>query len=449
MDISNSGKLPPQSTEIEQAVLGSVLLEKDVIITVMEMISPEYFYQDSNQKIFRACIDLHNNEKPIDILTVSEYLRQSNDLETVGGEHYISSLTNRVASSANIEFHCEVIRHKFVKREFIRISNEGLTMGYDQTMKDSKVTDWLSDQAVYLNEITQKKVMRDNVDLIRQVTKQIEQASQNKGLIGIPTGFTEIDELLLGYQSMDLIIKAARPSMGKTAHALCEAINMVVNEDKYVAFFSLEMSAEQLMLRIICLQTGISSDKLRSGTLESYDWKKYNEEITKLETSKLFICDDIYSLQGIKNKAKSLKVKGKLDIMFIDYLQLIEVYEKTESRRQQIEIISRQLKLLAKSLNIPVILLSQLSRAVESRSGSKIPMLSDLRDSGSLEQDADIVTFLYRPEYYGIDEDEQGNPTSGVTLFIVAKNRSGSLKDVEMTFVHNLMKFVNKIQDPF
>jgi len=442
------GKIPPQALDLEEVVLGAMMIDKKGVDEVIDILSPEAFYKEAHQYIFDAIFKLFENSEPIDLLTVSSQLRKNQKLDQVGGDFYLISLTQKVSSSAHIEFHARIILQKFIQRSLIKISNEIIEDSYDET-KD--VFDLLDKAESKLYEVTQgniKKSSETAQDLVIQAKKKIEEISNKEGLSGIPSGFDKLDKLTSGWQESDLIIVAARPGMGKTALTLSMARNIAVNQNIPVAFFSLEMASVQLITRLISSETGLSSEKLRTGRLEKHEWEQLNVKVKSLEKAPLFI-DDTPSLSifDLRAKARRLSSQHGIKLIVVDYLQLMTAGggQKGGNREQEISMISRNLKALAKELSIPVIALSQLSRAVETRGGSKRPLLSDLRESGAIEQDADIVSFIYRPEYYKIDEwdDEERTPTDGQAEFIVAKHRNGGLDNIRLKFIGNLGKFDN------
>ncbi len=442
------GKIPPQAIDLEEVVLGAMMIDKKGVDEVIDILSPDAFYKEAHKHIFEAIFKLFENSEPIDLLTVSSQLKKDAKLDSVGGDFYLISLTQRVSSSAHIEFHARIILQKFIQRSLIKISNEIIEEAYDET-KD--VFDLLDNAEAKLYEVTQgnvKKSTETAQSLVIQAKKKIEEISNKEGLSGIPTGFTKLDKLTSGWQPSDLIIVAARPGMGKTALTLTMARNIAVNSNIPVAFFSLEMSSVQLITRLISSETGLSSEKLRTGKLEKHEWEQLNVKVKTLEKAPLFI-DDTPSLSifDLRAKARRLASQYGIKMIMIDYLQLMTAggSQKGGNREQEISMISRNLKALAKELNVPVIALSQLSRAVETRGGSKRPLLSDLRESGAIEQDADIVSFIYRPEYYKIDEwdDEERSPTEGQGEFIVAKHRNGGLDNIRLKFIGHLGKFDN------
>jgi replicative DNA helicase len=442
------GKLPPQATDLEEAVLGALMLEKDALSSVIDILKPEVFYRDNHQKIFRAIQVLFEKTSPVDILTVTSQLRSQGELEMIGGAYYITELTNRVASAANIEFHSRIIIQKFIQRELIRISTEVINSAYEDT---TDVLDLLDKAEKNLFDIAQNNLRRDSRkmdDLLHETLKEIEALKDKKdGLTGVASGFTDLDRMTSGWQKSDLVIIAARPAMGKTAFVLTCARNAAVDFNKPVVVFSLEMSSVQLVNRLISGETEIEQEKIRKGTLEEWEWQQIHSKIGRLEQAPLII-DDTPALNIFEFRAKCRRLKSQHDIqlIIIDYLQLMQGKSADGkgggNREQEIGSISRALKSVAKELNVPVIALSQLSRAVESRpGGSKRPMLSDLRESGSIEQDADMVLFLYRPEYYGLDVDEDNNPTQGVGEVIIAKHRNGETGRVRLKFVGKFVKF--------
>jgi replicative DNA helicase len=442
------GKIPPQATDLEEVVLGAMMIDKKGVDEVIDILSPDAFYKDSHKHIFEAIFKLFENSEPIDLLTVSSQLKKDEKLDLVGGDFYLISLTQRVSSSAHIEFHARIILQKYIQRSLIKISNEIIEEAYDET-KD--VFDLLDNAEAKLYEVTQgnvKKSTETAQSLVIQAKKKIEEISNKEGLSGIPTGFDKLDKLTSGWQPSDLIIVAARPGMGKTALTLTMARNIAVDFNTPVAFFSLEMSSVQLITRLISSETGLSSEKLRTGKLEKHEWEQLNVKVKTLEKAPLYI-DDTPSLSifDLRAKARRLASQYGIKMIMIDYLQLMTAggSQKGGNREQEISMISRNLKALAKELNVPVIALSQLSRAVETRGGSKRPLLSDLRESGAIEQDADIVSFIYRPEYYKIDEwdDEERSPTEGQGEFIVAKHRNGGLENIRLKFIGHLGKFDN------
>lgn len=442
------GKIPPQAIDLEEAVLGAMMIDKKGVDEVIDILRPEAFYEVAHQHIFEAIYQLFQDSKPIDLLTVSTQLKKNERLDIAGGDFYLISLTQKVSSSAHIEYHARIILQKFIQRSLIKISSEIIEDAYDETQD---VFDMLDRAEAKLYDVTQGNLKRSSEtaqDLVIQAKKKIEEISNKQGLSGIPSGFDKLDRLTSGWQPSDLVIVAARPGMGKTALTLSMARNISVNQNIPVAFFSLEMSSVQLITRLISSETGLSSEKLRTGKLEKHEWEQLNVKVKGLEKAPLYI-DDTPSLSifDLRAKARRLASQHGIKLIIIDYLQLMTAggSQKGGNREQEISTISRNLKALAKELDVPVIALSQLSRAVETRGGSKRPILSDLRESGAIEQDADIVSFIYRPEYYKIEEwdDEERSPTEGQAEFIVAKHRNGGLDNIRLKFIGHLGKFDN------
>ena len=450
------GKIPPQALDLEEAVLGAMLIDKKGVDEVIDILQPDAFYKTAHQYIFNSIYQLFHDSQPIDLLTVSSALRKDGKLEIVGGEFYLVQLSQRVASSAHIEFHARIILQKFIQRSLIRISNEIIETAY----KDSTdVFDLLDEAESKLYDVTQGNIKRSSQsaqNLVIEAKTRIEEISKREGLSGVSTGFQKLDKLTSGWQPSDLIVIAARPGMGKTALTLSMARDIAVTKEIPVAFFSLEMSSVQLITRLISAETGLSSEKLRTGKLADHEWQQLNVKVTDLEKAPLFI-DDTPSLSifDLRAKARRLASQNGIKLIIVDYLQLMTAgsSSKVGNREQEISTISRNLKALAKELDVPVIALSQLSRAVETRGGTKRPMLSDLRESGAIEQDADIVSFIYRPEYYNIDEwdDDEHTPSEGQAELIVAKHRNGGLDNIRLKFISHLGKFedIDNFDSPF
>jgi len=437
------GKLPPQATEVEEAVLGALMLERDAYVTVADIIDTSSFYKEEHQKIFEAIKELSTNEKPVDLLMVTQELKDREQLDEVGGPGYITQLTRRVASAAHIEFHSRIIAQKFIQRELIRVSSEIQGKSYDDTMDVDDLIDFSESSLFQVAERNIKKETRPIKPVLNEAIVQIEKARQRKdGLSGVPSGFTALDRITSGWQKTDLIIIAARPSMGKTAFVLSMARNMAVDHNRATAVFSLEMSSIQLVNRLIAAETELGNDKLKTGRLENYEWEHLNRKISALEKAPIFIDDTpALSIFEFRAKCRRLKMQHDIQVVIVDYLQLMTAgTDSRGSREQEVSTISRSLKAIAKELNIPILALSQLNRSVESREGKR-PQLSDLRESGAIEQDADIVTFIHRPEYYGMTEDDSGNSLIGVAEIIIAKHRNGATGDVHLAFKKELAKF--------
>ncbi len=445
------GKIPPQAIELEEAVLGAVMLEKDAVIEVLDILTPDSFYKEEHQKIFQAILSLSSNDKAIDILTVTEELRKLKVLDQVGGPLYITQLTNRVASAAHIEFHSRIIAQKFIQRELIRVSTEIQNRAFDDSIDVNDLLDFSEGELFNVAQGNIKKETRKINVLLKEAINQIEEASKREdSLSGIPSGFTKLDRLTSGWQKSDLVIVAARPSMGKTAFVLTMARNMAVDHGKSVAFFSLEMSSLQLVNRLIVAETELPSDRIRNGRLADFEWAQLDYKIKKLVEAPIYIDDTpAISIFELRAKCRRLKRQFDVDIVIIDYLQLMTGTTDTRgNREQEVSTISRALKGISKELNVPVIALSQLNRSVEIRSGSKRPQLSDLRESGAIEQDADMVLFIHRPEKYGFFEDEEGNSLRGLAEIILAKHRNGPIGDIILRFRDEFAKFID-LEDDF
>jgi len=444
------GKVPPQAKDLEEAVLGAIMLEKSAFDTVVEILKPECFYSDGHQRIYRAMQGLQQKNQPIDILTVVEELKSREELDMVGGPYYVTKLTNAVVSAANIEAHSRIILQKFIQRELIRISGEIISDSYEDS---TDVFDLLDDAESKLFEITNNHLRKnfDSIDtvLVKTVQRIEDMRHRNEDITGVPTGFSSLDRVTYGWQSTDLIILAARPSVGKTAFALNLARNACLHPTKPtpIAFFSLEMSAGQLVQRILSAESEIWLEKIARGKLEEHEMKQlYAKGIQRLAKAPMFI-DDTAALNIFELRAKCRRLKNKHNIgmIIIDYLQLMSgSNDRNSNREQEISKISRDLKGLAKELQVPIIALSQLSREVEKRGakdGNKIPQLSDLRESGAIEQDADMVMFLYRPEYYDITANEFGESNKGETHVRIAKHRNGTLETVKLRALLHIQKF--------
>ncbi len=445
------GKIPPQARELEEAVLGAVMLEKNAFDAVIEVLKPECFYVEAHQRIFRSMQGLAQKSQPIDILTVVEELRMREELDLVGGPYYVTKLTNSVVSSANIEAHARIILQKFIQRELIRISGEIIGDAYEDS---TDVFDLLDDAESKLFEITNNHLRKnfDTIDsvLVKTIQRIEDLRHKNEDVTGVPSGFPSLDRVTYGWQNTDLIILAARPAVGKTAFALNLARNAAMNPSKPtgVALFSLEMSAGQLVQRILAAESEIWLEKIARGKLEEHEMKQlYARGIQRLAQAPLFI-DDTAALNIFELRAKCRRLKNKhnIGLIIIDYLQLMSGTNdnKNSNREQEISNISRNLKGLAKELSVPIIALSQLSRAVETRGakdGTKMPQLSDLRESGAIEQDADMVMFLYRPEYYDITTNELGENNRGETIVRIAKHRNGSLETIKLRALLHIQKF--------
>jgi len=439
------GKLPPQAVDLEEAVLGAMMLEKDAVTAVIDMLHPDVFYKEAHQAIYSAIHKLFSSNQPIDILTVTNELKSGGNLELAGGAYYITQLTSRIASSANIEFHAGILMQKHLQRELIRISTETIRDSFEDTTDVFDQLDRAEQNLFQISETNLRKKTQLMEDIIHTVLQQIDAARKHDSTYtGVPSGFSELDSITGGWQKSDLIVVAARPGMGKTAFVLSMARNMAVEYNKPVAFFSLEMTSEQLVTRLLSSESELSANQLRKGQLQSYQWEQLNARINKLVRAPLYI-DDTPALSVFELRAKCRRLKAQHDIQMIivDYIQLMTSGQEGKgNREQEISTISRSLKSLSKELGVPVIALSQLNRSVETRPNtSKKPQLSDLRESGAIEQDADLVLFIYRPEYYKLTEDENGNSTEGKAMIIVGKHRNGATGEIRLRFVSNFARF--------
>ncbi len=446
------GTVPPQAVELEEAVLGALMLERDSIIAVQEYITADTFYTEEHRIIYKAIETLSAELKPIDLYTVTEQLKVRKELKKVGGAAYLAQLTQKVGSAANVEFHAKIIAQKYVQRELIRSATEIQRRSYDE---DQDVTDLIGFAEGEIFKVAEghvKRSVQNAKDILAKALAQIEEASKNTSAFnGVQSGFMALDRVTMGWQPSDLIIIAARPSMGKTAFVLSMARNMAIEYQQPVAFFSLEMSAVQLMMRLIVAETGLYSNDIKSGRLTPEQWRHLESATKPLGTAPLFIDDTpALSVFEFRSKARRLKIHNDIKIIVIDYLQLMTGSQDTKgsgNREQEVAFISRTLKAIAKELNVPMIALSQLSRATEQRGGSKRPQLSDLRESGAIEQDADIVAFIHRPEYYGMNTDENGLPTAGLAEIILAKHRNGAVCDVKLRFLKDQARFADMEAD--
>lgn len=441
MDYSNSStrKLPPQNMDAEQSVLGGILLENEAINKVAEHITEEDFYRESHRKIFLSMLELFEKNEPIDLITLTDVLKKKNHLEDVGGAAYLSSLVDNIATASNIAYYAKIVREKAILRRLVSAATEIVTKGYE----DSEDVEDLLDQAERsIFEITEKQIRPSFFDLktiLKESFKTIERLYEKKEFVtGVPTGFAEIDRLTAGLQPADLIVVAGRPSMGKTAFCLNIAQYAAIEANIPVAVFSLEMSKEQIALRMLCSEGRVDAQKLRRGFLEKEDWQKLIRAIDALSQAPIFI-DDTPALTALEMKAKArrLKAEHKLGLIIVDYLQLMRGKGGSDNREQEISDISRSLKALAKELNLPIVALSQLNRRVEDRP-NKRPQLADLRESGAIEQDADVIAFIYRDELYNRSED---NPNKGTAEIMVGKQRNGPTGDIKLTFVDKYTRF--------
>ena len=445
-------KIPPQAIDFEEAVLGAIMIDKNAMAEIGDILSPEVFYKESHKDIYTVLEKLFQEGEPIDTLMVTSKLKQNKKLKSCGGTHYLAELTNRVISSANIEYHARIIVQKHIQRELITTCSSIIKDAFDESTDAIELLDEVESKIFSISEINIKKKYLTASKLIQNAIKEIERIGNiEEGVSGIPSGFDDIDNITSGWQNSELIIIAARPGMGKTAFVLSMARNIAVNYQMPVAIFSLEMSSLQLINRLITAETGLDQQKLRSGKLDKWEWEILHNKIKDIEKADIYIDDTpALSVFDLRAKCRRLQSEHGIKLIIIDYLQLMTTKDHRGNREQEISHISRSLKGIAKELEVPVIALSQLSRAVETRGGSdKRPVLSDLRESGAIEQDADIVSFIYRPEYYGISEWDvsPSGPTEGEAEFIIAKHRNGPTHRSRLRFESKLIKFTSLNND--
>ncbi len=435
----SSHKLPPQNLEAEQSVLGGILIENEAINRVMEILDADDFYRDGHRKIFNALINLSERDEPADLITLTNELRKIDQLDSIGGASYLASLIDSVPTAANIEYYAKIVKEKSILRKLIQTSTEIITQSYEDR---GDVEVFLDEAERAIFDISEKRVRPSFFsirDVVKESFKTIERLFQKKELVtGVPSGFKELDRMTAGFQPSDLIIIAGRPSMGKTAFCLNVAQYAAVENKIPVAVFSLEMSKEQLVIRMLCSEAHVEGTRLRTGFLNESDWPKLTIAAGNLSESPIYIDDSAaLSVLELRAKARRLKSERGLGMLIIDYLQLMKGRARVESRQQEISEISRSLKALAKELNIPVIAVSQLSRKTEERTGNR-PQLSDLRESGAIEQDADLILFIYRDEVYNRSED---NPNRGKAEVVIGKQRNGPIGKVELAFLDKFTTF--------
>ena len=437
MDI---GKIPPNDTEAEQAVLGSMLTDKEATIAAIEVLKEEDFYREDNKLIYRAILNLYNRAEPIDIITLKSELTSMGKFDAIGGLEYLADLPERVPTTANVDRYIKIVEEKSILRNLIRTANEIITLGYDPTEEVENIMDSAEKKIFDIMQSKNQKGYTPIKDILVDTFAQLEQLyNQKQHITGVPTGFADLDYKTAGLHGSDLVLVAARPAMGKSAFALNIATNAAVRAKVPVAIFSLEMSKEQMVNRILCSEAMVDSNKVRTGKLDEQDWGKLAGALGPLSESEIYIDDTPgISVMEIRAKCRKLKLEKNIGLVVIDYLQLIQASNRRSgSREQEISEISRSLKILAKEINVPVVALSQLSRAPEQRPDHR-PMLSDLRESGAIEQDADIVMFLYRDDYYNEDSEKKN-----IAEVILAKHRAGSTGTVELLWLGNYTKFVN------
>lgn len=432
-------KLPPQNVEAEQSVLGSLLLDKDAIIKIADSLKPDDFYRDDHRQIYLAMLKLFEKRMPIDVVTLSDELEAMKQFEAVGGATYLTTLVNSVPTATNVSHYSEIVQQKATLRRLIGAASKITALGYDEEAEVTSVLDQAEQSLFSVSQQTQRQHFIPIKDILSDTFERIDELHKNKGVLrGVPTGFRDLDNLLSGFQDSDLIIIAARPSMGKTAIVTNIAIHVAIKEKRSVGFFALEMSREQLADRLISLESGVDSWKIRTGNLSDEDFPKIGYAMGTLAEASLYIDDSpSLSVMEIRSKCRRLQMEHGLDMVVVDYLQLMEGRNRGSdfNRVQEISDISRSLKTLARELNVPIIALSQLSRAVEARP-DKRPMLSDLRESGSIEQDADVVIFIYRDDYYNKESERKG-----VTELLVRKHRNGPIGDIELFFIPEQTRF--------
>ncbi|TQQ84558.1 replicative DNA helicase [Peptacetobacter hominis] len=441
--MSEIRRVPPHSVESEQSILGSVLLDKDAMITVAETIRPGDFYKDAHRIIYESMLTLSNKNEPIDMVTLTDELRSRGYLDDIGGISYLTSLSTIVPTTSNVKYYADIVKEKSVLRQLIKASNDIINMGYESGGKARNV---LEQAEKKIFDISQERTSDDfkRIDRVLMDTyESIESLYTNRSdFTGVTTGFKDLNKKINGLQKTDLILIAARPAMGKTAFALNLVQNAALKGNASVAVFSLEMSKEQLAQRMISAQSNVELKKMKTGTLGDADWPRIINAMAVMSDAKIFIDDTPgINISELRSKCRKLKIENGLDLVLIDYLQLMESEGRSESRQQEISKISRSLKILAKELDCPVVALSQLSRSPEQRADHR-PVLSDLRDSGAIEQDADIVMFLYRDEYYHSDSEKKD-----IAEIIIAKNRHGETGSVELVWMGAVQRFGDKIKE--
>ena len=439
--MEDNTRIPPHSVEAEQSVLGSILLDKDAMISVSETLIPEDFYKEAHRVIYECMLKLYNNQSEIDLITLADELRDQGYLDDIGGIAYITSLSTIVPTTSNIKYYINIVKEKSISRQLISAANDIINLGYDSS---TKVEDVLENAEKKIFDISQERTTNDFQPINQVLTEtlsMLEKLYEEKSdVTGLTTGFRDLNKKINGLQRSDLLLIAARPAMGKTAFALNLVQNAALKGDASVAVFSLEMSKEQLVQRMVAAQSSVELKKIKTGTLAANDWPRITDGMAVLSGAKIHIDDTPgIKISELRSKCRKLKIEKGLDLVLIDYLQLMEGEGHNESRQQEIAKISRSLKILAKELDCPVVALSQLSRAPEQRADHR-PMLSDLRESGSIEQDADIVMFLYRDEYYNPDTEKKN-----IGEVIVAKNRHGETGTVELVWFCGIQKFADKM----
>lgn len=436
------GKMPPHAQSLEEAILGAAMIDKDAYDVISNYLSPDSFYSTGHQNVYKAFVELKESNSAIDLLTVSERMSRNATIDSIGGAYYLVELTNRVASAANLEYHCRIVKEKELRRNIIKLCSKAVSNANDESIDTFELIESVEKDILSIDSLNKSsspvRIGKSLVDVIKKIETSVSTE-------GVPSGIPDIDIITGGWQPSDLIIVAARPSMGKSAFATSILYN-AAKQNKAVGLFSLEMSSDQFIQRFMSVASGVDFKRIKDKDSRTIgDIYSINSALDELSTMPIYIDDEAgISLPDLLKKSKKLKKDFDIQLLVIDYLQLIRVpttYKRIANREQEIALISRSLKELAKDLRIPVIALSQLSRTVEARGGSKKPQLSDLRESGAIEQDADIVSFLYRPEYYKIFEDSEGNSTKGLCQLLIQKHRNGSLGDVDMKFIGSTSSF--------
>ncbi len=447
--IAPAGRIPPQAMQVEQSVLGAMLIEREAIPKAIEILAPDSFYTARHNKIYRAILSLFERGNPVDLITLTEELKRRSELEETGGAYYLTELTSQVASAANVEYHARIIAEKSLLRGMIETMTGLIGRAYDPAADAFELLDEAEGEIFRISDSQLRRSASSMNDVLKDTLARLESIhGREGGVTGIPSGFPRLDQMTGGWQNSDLIIVAARPSMGKTAFALACARNASLHSERPtgVAIFSLEMSAQQLAQRLLTSEARVDAQAARTGRLHDDDWPRLARAAGRLSAAPIFIDDSPgLTVLDIRAKCRRLKAEHNIGLVIVDYMQLMHgsVSSKNANREQEIAHISRSLKSLAKELDIPVVALSQLSRAVETRGGDKRPQLSDLRESGSIEQDADVVCFIYRAERYGITVDEQGNSTEGLAEILVGKQRNGPVGDITLAFVNQHARFEN------
>ena len=442
-EVTSEGRVPPQAVDIEMAVLGAMLLDKEAISKTLEILDDTAFYKPAHQNIFKAMVGLFEKNEAVDSITMVEELRRRGQLDGVGGPVYITELTMRVSSAANVEYHAKIVLEKALLRSLIVASSEVTSRAFNETEDALDLLDDAEQKIFQISERRMKKSFLSMRDAVYNTMEMLESIhGKHSGVTGVPSGFSQLDNLTGGFQPSDLVIVAGRPSMGKTALVLSVARNSAIDHGIPVAFFSLEMSSQQLVLRLICAEARVDAHSVRTGRLPEDQWRQLSTRIGKLHAAKIFIDDTpALGILELRAKARRLKVEHNVGMVVVDYLQLMQGPKSAQSREQEISVISRSLKALAKELNIPVIALSQLNRAVEART-DKRPVLADLRESGAIEQDADVVLFVHRPEMYGIKV-EGDKSVENVADIIIGKQRNGPTGDIQLSFIKQYARFEN------